>query len=654
MKVRTFLIENSAGEKLDLSASPDLFAFNPEGLGISIDNDLVSSGGSFLVNNRDIVPGEIKISLLLGALESNPYRMYDQLIRILSSPPYNLIYTTEVGSWRRSCIIKEISKTEINSFNVMTEMLVFECTTPWFNYVMNEYPIPPTQMGDGKIHSKHTNWKYADDGYLEPPLSGYYRNDFWKYNPAKLFSGKNMAMNMYYDELVLEGNVNNTGIFTINEPTPPGYNQWYVFEADIEVIGEGSFNIFFRKSKAQSTANRTLNPGIQHIRISAKQPIMNDDIMIEGSTGNVKVIIRNSYITYGVDGISLVNRFSKPAYWLSENKNLLGDQINEPYSIYTASDGISDTRYIYNVVPSNYPMIYDYIYNAEYTYDHRFSLWIVNVDTISLDAVTVKPGNVIDYTAHISNPRSSEDSISTRMIFLNGSQQIGKQESSYKIAPGMGDVVKFKGVTIPSDTTHIMIQVYKASSSKVVTIGCRFGAKRLYIEDLSEVLLTATVSNTKMVESDWVLADNPNKVVDSVHYGYIYDYVYDSDEKAANTYLIENNSLYLRSTVNSPCEVTIYGPATKPRWELLVDSQVKYTDGFNLDVPEGHKLIVSSLPNEQRAVLVDPDGHESNVYQQQILSYTNFIRIPPGLSILMVYGSKGQVDFKYREERDVV
>lgn len=646
---RRFLIENSVGEVLDLSASPDLFAFNPEGLGISIDNDFVSSGGSFLINKREINPNEITLNLLMGAREVNPYVVYGDLIRILSSPPYNLIYITPVGEWRRSCVVNELSKSEINpEFSVMMEQIIFKCSTPWYNDIHNEYPIQPQQGGDGKIYSKHTNWKYATDGYTKAPITGYQKNEFWNYNPSEVFPGKNLARNMYYDELVVNLTTPKQQILSIGQISDSP--EWLIFEADVDCSSlVGSAVLSFGYSVTQTLTNAT-----KHVSIKISKPSGNT-IILDGGSGTV--IFKNIYITYvKADNINLANgKFSPPLYWNARDKNILGDQTGVAPKIFTTTDGNSDSRLDYNLIPAKYPMNKPYIYEAKYTFDYRFGNWMVSADRVFFTEIDLTSGNIGTYSGYFGNSGSSEDDISVRMVIYKEGLETTIINSNVTIKPGSYEHVVFKDVPMTDDYVLFEIQIYKLNTSKkVLNMGASYGAKRLYIEDLDNVLLTTTQTRTGLLESDWIVAENPDRVPDGEYYGYIYSYVYDGDEKPANTYLIDNKSLYLRSKVNSPCEITIHGPATKPRWELLVDSQVKFTDGFNLNVPAGFKLVVSSLPNEQKAVLIGPDGSESNVYQQQILSYTNFIRIPPGLAILMVYGTTGVVEFKYREERDVV
>ena len=103
----------------------------------------------------------------------------------------------------------------------------------------------------------------------------------------------------------------------------------------------------------------------------------------------------------------------------------------------------------------------------------------------------------------------------------------------------------------------------------------------------------------------------------------------------------------------SPCEITIYGPCVNPHWDIMHGTKVVQSDGYNLTVPEGYRLVVSSHPNRQRAQLIARDGTVSNVYQQQDLSKTNFVRFPVGRSKILFF-NYDRVTFKYREEYVVI
>ncbi|MBW9298299.1 hypothetical protein D9N16_05890 [Lactococcus raffinolactis] len=131
---------------------------------------------------------------------------------------------------------------------------------------------------------------------------------------------------------------------------------------------------------------------------------------------------------------------------------------------------------------------------------------------------------------------------------------------------------------------------------------------------------------------------------------YVYPYVYESDYNGkSGVFQIENNSVYIGSAKGSPVEITVHGPCANPYWEILDGSKVLQSDGYNIDVPDGYKLVVSSVVQKQRVKLIAPDGTISDVYQQQDLSKSNFATIPEG-HVTLAFHNVGDVSFNYREE----
>lgn len=131
---------------------------------------------------------------------------------------------------------------------------------------------------------------------------------------------------------------------------------------------------------------------------------------------------------------------------------------------------------------------------------------------------------------------------------------------------------------------------------------------------------------------------------------YAYPYIYESDYNGKSGFFqIENNSVYIGSAKGSPVEITVHGPCTNPYWEILDGSKVLQSDGYNIDVPEGYRLVVSSVVQKQRVKLIAPDGTISDVYQQQDLSKSNFVTIPEG-HVTLAFHNVGDVSFNYREE----
>lgn len=131
---------------------------------------------------------------------------------------------------------------------------------------------------------------------------------------------------------------------------------------------------------------------------------------------------------------------------------------------------------------------------------------------------------------------------------------------------------------------------------------------------------------------------------------YVYPFVYESDYNGkSGVFQIENKSVYIGSAKGSPVEITVHGPCTNPYWEILDGSKVLQSDGYNIDVPDGYKLVVSSVVQKQRVKLIAPDGTISDVYQQQDLSRSNFVTIPEG-HVTVAFHNVGNVSFNYREE----
>ena len=131
---------------------------------------------------------------------------------------------------------------------------------------------------------------------------------------------------------------------------------------------------------------------------------------------------------------------------------------------------------------------------------------------------------------------------------------------------------------------------------------------------------------------------------------YVYPFVYESDYNGkSGVFQIENNSVYIGSAKGSPVEITVHGPCTNPYWEILDGSKVLQSDGYNIDVPDGYKLVVSSVVQKQRVKLIAPDDTISDVYQQQDLSKSNFVTIPEG-HVTLAFHNVGDVSFNYREE----
>lgn len=148
---------------------------------------------------------------------------------------------------------------------------------------------------------------------------------------------------------------------------------------------------------------------------------------------------------------------------------------------------------------------------------------------------------------------------------------------------------------------------------------------------------------------DYGYYTNTTETIETTH-SYQYAYIYEGCFDGLNgVYLVDNPSRYLGTSTGSPIQIEITGPAENPYWEVVQGSKILQEDGYFLDIPEDYRLVVSSLPGNQKAILVAPDGTESNVYQQQDLTKSNFVTLPVGRSQLIFHNCE-QIKFTYREE----
>lgn len=130
----------------------------------------------------------------------------------------------------------------------------------------------------------------------------------------------------------------------------------------------------------------------------------------------------------------------------------------------------------------------------------------------------------------------------------------------------------------------------------------------------------------------------------------------ESDKKSA--FNIRNNSTYLvnQRTRMSPVKVKITAKnadVVNPYWEVFANSERVSSDGYDITIPIGWTLEVSSLFQERTALLIDPDGKKSSVYQQQHMERGGFVHVPIGESTIVFHVQGEQVSCDVYEEVDL-
>ena len=670
MIVRKFILRNSIGDYIDFLDNLDIFAISPEGLGVDFTNDLVDSGASFLIDKRGYEAAKVTFTVLLGAIDTEPYRAYERLVEVLSKPPYTLEYTTPVGTWERSCIPSAITKGEIGQLNILAEQFTVECLTPWYRWKEDRAKPPEDQKGDGKIYSKHTNWKYPDNAYTTPPLT-YSEKDFWDYDASQPYPYKNeLDKGNRIGKATIRPDLSSKRIITqvINKMVTP--RGGYVMALDIDTTEcKRSVKVYLNIERKgvvirSALANSIVQPGVKSTYVKALiRGLANEQV---GDEYVVRIVGDKAGSDY-TDTVSFtkahISQFGDPDssyvtqdnyYSLTDlfNKNVFLNGRDSVFKQVSTSDGSDDAHKTYNIVPSIYPRIHDYIYEAKYVLDYTFKEWSIKYSSITSDEVGAITGMASLYGIYVDNSNSDANLI-VKLVGVDSKGDIKVTYKSALIGNGVGGFYEFNNIKFENGIVKYDVYLEKGDTLSATKVNAIIGGEYWYNNYITKGRLVSNKGGTYIRSNEWSVATNMDKVADGIFYGYIYDYTYDAQEQSGNSFVIMNESQYMNDKVRSPLEVTIHGPAKKPRWEVIENGAIAQTDGFNLDVPDGYKLVVSSVPNEQRAVLVDPYGVESNVYQQQNLTMTNFVKLSSGTSILVFYGTEN-VTYRYREERVVV
>lgn len=116
-----------------------------------------------------------------------------------------------------------------------------------------------------------------------------------------------------------------------------------------------------------------------------------------------------------------------------------------------------------------------------------------------------------------------------------------------------------------------------------------------------------------------------------------------------------NNSIYLTNSSKrmSPLKIKVMGKCMNPYWQIIQHSKVIASDGYFINMTEGQTLEVSSLIEDQTAILKDVGNIESSVYQQQDYTKSNFVHAPLGPFSIVFHVGQADVEVELYEERDL-
>lgn len=126
-------------------------------------------------------------------------------------------------------------------------------------------------------------------------------------------------------------------------------------------------------------------------------------------------------------------------------------------------------------------------------------------------------------------------------------------------------------------------------------------------------------------------------------YSYAYPYTYVGGEPGI---ISINNG----GADGSPCRIYIMGPCVNPHWELIQNGASVAQGRVNATIPQGRKLLVSSLASDmQISELSGDNAFVQDLYTESDFSTTRFIYLPSGQSALTVSDSSGSEISAYVE-----
>ena len=132
--IRHFYIQNAAGQTYDMN-DPDTFGYKPQGLGLQITNAYINYNSDYIQIDRTLNQGQFVLNVIYGGGGGSQYQLYSGFVKFLLKPPYTLIYATDAGTFRRDCVLSEITKSELNNLNVLDEGLKIDFITPWYSII---------------------------------------------------------------------------------------------------------------------------------------------------------------------------------------------------------------------------------------------------------------------------------------------------------------------------------------------------------------------------------------------------------------------------------------------------------------------------------------------------------------------------------------
>lgn len=136
--VRKFNLYNARGEIVEL-LSDKLFALNPTGLGLSLENSYSQYQTYMIRTNSKVTQGSFQTNIVFSQIKSQTYQQFSDFAQFLAYQPYTLEYVIDSGAWKRDAYLKELPKSEAATAGLIDEQFTLEFINNWYNNKTAEY-----------------------------------------------------------------------------------------------------------------------------------------------------------------------------------------------------------------------------------------------------------------------------------------------------------------------------------------------------------------------------------------------------------------------------------------------------------------------------------------------------------------------------------
>lgn len=179
MQVREFNLENEKGQVFSLMDIENYcFLSEPVGLGYSYNTSYEQLGNVFITNLRRQEQGRIE-----GILNFINYDNYLKLINFIEKSEslkfvYKIPFKDGIKEYYKDITIQSISKSQIQQNGILSEAVIFDCLSLWYEKKSYVYKIEATEdeiRWDFKWDSKFSDYSnrslnFINEGHVEAPI----------------------------------------------------------------------------------------------------------------------------------------------------------------------------------------------------------------------------------------------------------------------------------------------------------------------------------------------------------------------------------------------------------------------------------------------------------------------------------------------------